>query len=747
VLLVLGYPDVYAAGDHVPTVLAGGPQGLEGLDDRLVRDMQRQNLHPGVARLLPEGGGWLLAEFGGRTPEEARERARALMERLSQSSRPPSMHLLEHPEQQHAVWLVRESGLGATAHVPGQPLTWEGWEDSAVPPDRLGDYLRDLRGVLDRHGYLGDLYGHFGDGCVHTRIDFDFGTPEGRRTYRHFLDEAADLVTRYGGSFSGEHGDGQARGALLPRLFGPELVEAFREFKGIWDPEGRLNPGKVIDADPPTAHLRLGADYNPSPVETHFTWPDDGGDFNRALLRCVGVGACRKIDTGTMCPSYMVTRDEMHATRGRARLLFEMLRGSPVAGGWRDESVREALDLCLACKGCKGECPVRVDMATYKAEFLAHYYRGRLRPVHAYAFGLIPWWVRIAALLPWTAHKLTSSRAAAAVMKRLAGVAPARRIPPFAARPFDASKRRSGHAAGSDGGPRVLLWPDTFNGHFHPGTSSAAIGLLERAGFDVILPDQQVCCGRPLYDYGMLDLAKRCLNRTLDVLRHEIRAGTPVVVLEPSCASVFQDELQNLLPGDEDARRLGQQTLSLAELLEREAARFAWPMLEGRAVLHGHCHEKALRSTEAETAVLRRLGLDVEVLDSGCCGMAGAFGFETDHYDVSMAVGSRVLLPAVRRADSSTFIVADGFSCREQIAQATSRRALHLADVLAIAHDPTLQPATPFAETALLESRRAAAPRHPSAAEALVLASLAAVPVLLWQAWRRNRSATPQGVS
>ena len=745
VLLVLGYPDVFTAADHVPEILAGQPHGLEGLDDLLVADMRRQHLHPGAIELLPEGGGWLLAEFGGASAEEAADKARRLMETLGRGSHGPAMRLVEDPAEQHAVWLVREAGLGATAHVPQRPLTWEGWEDSAVHPERLGAYLRELRALLDRHHYLGDLYGHFGDGCVHTRINFDFGTHEGLRNYRSFLDEAADLVVKHGGSFSGEHGDGQARGALLPRLFGPELVEAFRQFKRLWDPEGRMNPGKVVDADPPDSHLRLGPDYSPRRPSTHFAYTEDAGDFAHTMLRCVGVGACRKTDSGTMCPSYMVTREEKHSTRGRARLLFEMLRGDTLQEGWRDERVHEALDLCLSCKGCKGECPVRVDMATYKAEFLSHYYAGRLRPRHAYAFGLIPWWARLGALVPWTAHRITGWRRAAPLLKLLADVAPQRAIPRFAARPFRGTAARQPRTTGNR--RRVVLWPDTFNGHFHSATAEAAHEVLERGDFQVVVPSGRVCCGRPLYDYGMLDLARTFLRRTLDVLRDEIRQGTPVVVLEPSCASVFQDELRELFPGNDDARRLAEQTLSLAEFLERETDAYPWPRLAGSALLQGHCHQKALRSTEPEVAILRRIGLDVQVPDTGCCGMAGAFGFEAAHYDVSIAVGERVLLPAVRRAPASTFIVADGFSCREQIAQTTERQALHLADVLQIAARPDLQGTTPFVESALVRARLAEVPGVPSAREWLILAGAAAVPAVAWGLWRLGRGSHSDSTS
>jgi FAD/FMN-containing dehydrogenase/Fe-S oxidoreductase len=681
-LLVLGYPDVYAAAEHVPEVLDAGPIGLEGVDETLVDDMKAMRIHPEDVALLPPGRGWLLVEFGGAAREESHARARRLMETLRRRPEAPSMKLFDDPAEEHAVWLVRESGLGATAHVPGKKIAWEGWEDAAVPPERLAAYLRDFRALLDRYHYTGALYGHFGQGCVHTRIDFDLMTHHGIETHRRFITDAAHLVVRYGGSLSGEHGDGQSRAALLPIMFGDELVQAFREFKRIWDPDGKMNPGKVVDAYGPDENLRLGEHYNPPPVATHFTFPDDGRSFAQATIRCVGIGNCRRTGGGTMCPSYMVTREEMHSTRGRARLLFEMLEGAPLRRGWRDEHVKEALDLCLSCKGCKGDCPVHVDMATYKAEFLSHYYEGRVRPAAAYAFGLLPWWAPLAGRVPGLVNLVTQAPGLRDAAKRAAGIAPERRIPPLAAEPFTAWFRRRG-PRGS--GPRILLWPDTFNNYFHPDTAKAAVAVLEAAGYRVDIPDVPLCCGRPLYDYGMLGMAKRLLLRTLEALAPDIEAGTPVVGLEPSCVSVFRDELTNLLPDRQNAGRLRHQTFLLSEFLASRADAYAPPRLRGRAIVHGHCHQRAVLKMDAATALLSKMGLEVRLLDSGCCGMAGGFGFEDDHYRVSVAAGERVLLPAVRGAPLDALIVADGFSCREQIAQLTSRRALHTAQVLHLA--------------------------------------------------------------
>jgi FAD/FMN-containing dehydrogenase/Fe-S oxidoreductase len=730
-LLVLGYPDVFAAGDHVSEVMKFGPIALEGIDRRLVDNIRAKGLHERYLRYLPEGDGFLLVEIGGESREHADARAHEVMRALERGPRPPRMKLYDDPDQELMIWKLRESGLGATARVPGQPDTWPGWEDSAVHPDDVGNYLRDLRALFDKHGYHPALYGHLGQACIHCRVDFDVVTAAGIRAMRRFLDEATDLVVRYGGSFSGEHGDGQARAEFLPKMYGPELIEAFRRFKAAWDPEGRMNPGKVVDPYRVDENLRLGAGFRSAAVETHFRFPDDDGDFTRATLRCVGVGKCRRPEGGTMCPSFMVTREEEHGTRGRARMLFEMLQGSELRG-FRDEEVRESLELCLSCKGCKGECPVNVDMATYKAEFLAHYYEGRLRPRAAYAMGLIHWWARLGQLVPGLVNLVTQTPALAAVAKKLGGIAPERRLPAFARQSF--RQWYAGRPRRNAGGPEVLLWPDTFNDHFFPNTAIAATEVLEWAGYDVIVPSQPLCCGRPLYDFGFLDLAARTLREVMRALREPIERGVPLVGLEPSCTAVFRDELRGLFPDDPLARRLHDQTRTFAEILSHGPRRVALPRLERRAVVHGHCHHKSILGFDDDRAVLGGLGLDHEVLDSGCCGMAGAFGFEEgEKYEVSIRCGERALLPKVREAPRDALIVADGFSCREQIEQTTDRRALHLAEVVRMAlHDGPAGPAGEYPERSCLPKPEDVYVTRPAAA-----AAMAAVPALLWAGGRR----------
>ncbi len=734
-LLILGYPDVYHAADHVGEILPHHPIGLEGMDRCLFDWVRAKGDEDADIALLPPGGGWLLIEFGGESKEDADSQAREVMALLQRATNPPAMKLYDDPSEERRIWKVREGGLGSTAWVPGHPDTWEGWEDSAVPPERVGEYLRDFNELLQRYDYETALYGHFGQGCIHCRIPFDLYTADGISTFRRFLDEASDLVVKHGGSLSGEHGDGQSRAELLPKMFGPELIRAFREFKAIWDPDGRMNPGKVVDPYPVTSNLRLGSDYNPPAPDTWFDYPADRGAFARAALRCVGVGECRREGGGTMCPSYMATREEKHSTRGRARLLWEMLNGEVLADGWRSEAVHDALDLCLACKGCKHDCPVNVDMATYKAEFLAHYHAGRLRPRHAYAFGWIHHWARIGGALPAVANLVTHAPMLSPLARWAAGMAPERRVPAFAPERFKRWHRRRERSRGS--GTPVVLWADTFNDFFHPETAQAAVGVLERAGFQVHVPRAELCCGRPLYDYGFLGMARRWLRHILETMRPEIQAGIPFVVLEPSCASVFRDELTNLLPGDEDAKRLHQLTYTLGEFLDRNAPDFAWPELQGTAILHGHCHHRAVLDFSSEESALRRLGLDVQVPDAGCCGMAGAFGFERgDHYDVSIACGERAILPAVRAADPATLIVADGFSCREQIIQGTDRMPLHLAQVLDLAfRGRSAVSADERPEAALLAHRRAAERRANQRALSIALGVAGAGAALLWSAW------------
>jgi FAD/FMN-containing dehydrogenase/Fe-S oxidoreductase len=679
-LLVLGYPSHADAADEVPPLLEAGCIGLEAIDHKLLADMQIEGQHLEDLELLPDGNAFLLVEFGGETPAEAEAGAQRAVRAVGRRSGDASVALhTDKPAQEH-IWKVREGGLGATAYVPLERDHWPGWEDAAVPPARVGDYLRDFDELLAAHGYRAALYGHFGDGCIHCRINFDLRSDGGIRAWRRFLDEAADLVVAYGGSLSGEHGDGQARAELLDKMYGAELVKAMEQLKAIWDPGNRMNPHKVVDPYPIVSNLKLGAGYGPAqPSPLHFSYPEDGGSFAHAALRCVGAGACRDTSSGTMCPSYMATHDEEHTTRGRARILYEMLEGDTITDGFRSAEVRDALDLCLACKGCKGDCPVSVDMATYKAEFLSKHYKRRLRPRQAYTMGLIMLHARLASRLPRLANALASR----SVVKRLGGIAPERQMPRFATETFQAWFAR--RTPVNPTGDPVVVFPDTFSNFLHPEPLKATVEVLEAAGFRVELPEQPVCCGRPLYDYGMLPTAKRFLGRLVDVLAPHVRAGTYVVGVEPSCVAVFRDELVNMLPHDEDAKRISLQTLTLAEFLQHHARDWDAPRLERKALVHGHCHQKAVMGMSAEQELYERIGLDAELLDAGCCGLAGSFGFEAEHYDISVRIGEQKLLPIVRDAAPDTLLIADGFSCRTQVEQLTEREALHTAQVIKLA--------------------------------------------------------------
>jgi FAD/FMN-containing dehydrogenase/Fe-S oxidoreductase len=687
VLVGLGYKDAFFAADHVPEILESKPIGFEGFEGSITEGLRRK----GTANvdLLPEGGGVLLVEFGSEDAQQAEDAARQLMDRLRQVADPPTMRLYSKSEAP-IVWNLRESGPRAAAFAPGAPPQWEGWDDAAVAPEKLGGYLRDIRKLLNEYNYTGTFYGHFGHGCIHMRVNFDFLTEKGIRNYGEFIERAADLVVSYGGSLSGEHGDGQARGYLLPKMFGAELMQAFREFKAVWDPGNAMNPHKVLDAYLPTENLRLGVDYAPLEPKTHFKFVDDSGSFMKATERCIGLGACRKSESGAMCPSYMATLEEEHSTRGRAHMLFEMLQGEVVDGGWQNEEVKKSLDLCLACKACKSECPANVDIAMYKAEFLSHYYEKRHRPLHNYAFGMIDRWARLASFAPSIANFFSSAPGSSQILRKALNLAPERQMPRFASTTFQQWVHKNWDFIFTDenlapAGPEVILWADTFNNYYRPEISRAALEVLTHAGFRVRVPQGHFCCGRPLYDFGMLDKAKEYLGRILQSLGPQIDAGLPIVVLEPSCASVFRDELRNLFPDDTRADRLRRQTFLLSEFLERHAPGYEPPRLFAKVVLHGHCHHKALMKMSDEESLLRKMGVTVETLDAGCCGMAGPFGFEKDKFTVSQAVGERVLLPAVRRAELNTLIVSDGFSCSEQIFQATGRRPIHLAEAMQLA--------------------------------------------------------------
>jgi FAD/FMN-containing dehydrogenase/Fe-S oxidoreductase len=668
-VVLVGYPDIVRAAEDVMLAREQKPVGCEAIDERLHDRIHRRGDAEDALALLPEGRAWLIVEVGATTEQEARALADATARRFGNGRNVRVLH--EHREMD-TLRDIREAALGATAFLRGESDTYEGWEDAAVPPARLPAYLAEFDRLLAEYRLEGALYGHFGQGCVHTRIDFDLRSHAGIEHFRRFTADAAALVTRHGGSLSGEHGDGQARADLLGVQYGAEIVNAFEDFKAIFDPRDRMNPGKVVRPRARTDDLRL-RDYHPASEAIELSHGDDGHDFAHAAGRCVGIGRCRKTEDGTMCPSYMVTREERHSTRGRAHLLFEMMRGDVIRDGWKSREVAEALELCLGCKACKAECPVHVDMAGYKAEFLAHHHRQVRRPRTAYLFGWISRWLRLARPFAWLANRVIALPLIGRVLKRIAGIARERELPKIARRTF---RRRFV----SDPGAQILLWPDTFHDHFHPEILEAAAEALRGAGFTVAIPTRRLCCGRPLFEQGWLAGARRGL---LEILR-ELDNDTPIVGVEPSCVAMFRDELRALLPDDPRAVRLAHRTFTIAELFH--AKQITPPPLTGKALFHHHCHQAAVLSHDAEPSLLKAMGLAVHTLDSGCCGMAGPFGFQRDKYAVSVALAERRLLPAVRAATPDTFVVADGFSCREQLRQLAGVRALHTAEVVALAY-------------------------------------------------------------
>ncbi|MFL9864650.1 FAD-binding and (Fe-S)-binding domain-containing protein [Paraburkholderia fungorum] len=693
VIVVVGFTDIYTAADAVPHFMRCGPIAVEGLDRAIIRGLQARGLKKDEIALLPQGDAWVVLEFGADTQGDAVRQAQTAAAYFSSGEAGPNVSamLVEDRALQAKVWSIRETGASAVALSveTGTPDPVVGWEDAAVDPLRLGDYLRAFQALVDRYGYETSLYGHFGDGCVHARITFDLRSVEGVATWRKFLREAAQLVVEFGGSLSGEHGDGQAKAEFLPIMYGPELMQAMEQFKAIWDPANRLNPGKVVHAYRADENLRMGPAYKPVTLQTKLTFASQQGDgFQREIERCIGMGKCRSLEGGTMCPSYRATREEKYSTRGRAHLFWEMLQGDVLTDGWQSREVKEALDTCLACKGCKSDCPTHTDMASYKAEFLSHYYETNRRPRQALFMGRIGEWAPWAARFPRLTNFMTSAPGLAAVGKWAAGVAQARELPKFATQTYRQIARRSLKTEGDTrvraGGEvkKVILWVDTFNDHFTPEIAQAAADVLTQMGWHVVLPKNRLCCGRPLYDFGLLDRARELLSTILDDLGDDIAEGVPLVGLEPGCLSVFKDELLKQLPGHALAKQLSAQTFLFSDFVARQP--FEWPTLAADVIVHGHCHQKALFGMQGDTALLNKLGVRWKLLDTGCCGMAGSFGFNDKHHALSEKIGEDRLFPAVRAAtaaNAETIVLTNGFSCREQIAQGTGRHAMHIAQL------------------------------------------------------------------
>ncbi len=670
-LVVLGFANEVAAATAAPVVAAMGPLTVEGIDEELVRT---SDLRMGAAGRpeLPRGRAWLMVELGGdadAVPDQV-----AVLVASAKELGALATTVLADPLEQRAMWAIRERGAGLASRSAEGREFWPGWEDAAVPPERLGEYLQGFRSLLADRGRRGMVYGHFGEGCVHVRIDHDLLTERGRTDYRTFQQDAADLVVSHGGSLSGEHGDGRARSELLNRMYGERVLTAFGAFKRAFDPTGLMNPGVLVDPDPLDAHLR-GTRSAPLTQDLGFLFPHDDGDFSKALRRCTGVGACRKTSGGGMCPSYRATGEERHTTRGRARILAEMLDGEIVPDRWNSEAVNEALDLCLSCKACSSECPVGVDMATYKAEFLHQRYRGRLRPKSHYSMGWLPVMLAAGRRAPNLGNRILALPVAQALAKRVGGIDKRRELPRLAGRSFHRWYRSH---QGHDSGNPVVLWVDTFTKSFSPEIARAAVIVLEQAGYRVELAPASVCCGLTWVSTGQLDVARKIMRRSVRLL-DQTAGDAPIVALEPSCATALRHDAGNLVGGDQVTRVAGR-IRSLAEVIADRPLPTLGPRAD--AVAQFHCHQRATFGTVPDRAVLESVGVTVRSVDEGCCGLAGNFGFEEGHYDVSVACAEEALLPALRDHPADQPVLADGYSCRLQIEQLAGRKAVHLAELL-----------------------------------------------------------------
>ncbi|XVU20898.1 FAD-binding and (Fe-S)-binding domain-containing protein [Actinoplanes sp. CA-054009] len=669
-LVVLGYPDFGAAGDVIPAILGFKPTACEGIDSRIC-DVVRSRRGPDAVPPLPGGTAWLMVEIAGEDQDEVRERT----SRLVAASGAVDSRVVEDTAEAAPLWKIREDGAGLAGRAPSGLPAHAGWEDAAVPPERIGAYLRDFDVLVERHGLSAMPYGHLGDGCVHVRLDFPLDKPGGPGKFRAFLEDAADLVVSYGGSLSGEHGDGRARSELLTRMYSPAAIDLFRRIKHTFDPDNLLNPGNLVDPDPVDANIRV-SQARPVTVPLALAYHADGGDFNQAVHRCTGVGKCRADTTvlgGVMCPSYLATRNEKDSTRGRARVLQEMLDGD-LAPDWRAEAVHDALDLCLSCKGCASDCPTGIDMAAYKSEVLHQSFKGRARPRSHYSLGWLPRWSRLASKMPAFANLMTSLPGIRGLALYFAGVDKRRSIPTFAPKTF-----RAGYVAKNTGKP-VVLFVDSFTDHFSPEIAQAAVDVLVDAGYAPRVTSRKACCGLTWISTGQLDAARRILGATVDELHESVKQGIPVVGLEPSCTGVLRQDAVELVDNDK-ARDVAAATKTVAELLASTPG-YEPPSLEGvRVIAQPHCHHHAVMGWDADAKLLKKAGATVKRL-GGCCGLAGNFGVERGHYEVSVQVAEQQLLPALDKAEEGDIFLADGFSCRTQAADLADTPGKHLVQLL-----------------------------------------------------------------
>lgn len=685
VLVVLGYEEIFYAADSVPFLLPLNPIAMEGLDDGIIDGLKVRGMKLADIAELPTGNAWLMIEFGAQSAADAEAFAKEAVRIAPELPGQPSVRLVTDPGLMNRIWTIRETGASATSLGldPNEPDPTVGWEDAAVEPQHLGKYLREFKQVVSRYGYKTNLYGHFGDGCIHSRITFDLKSQQGIDNWRAFLDEAAHLVVRYGGSLSGEHGDGQAKGEYLKIMYSERIMGAFAQFKELWDPLNRMNPGKLIHAMPVDANLRMGPDYARKEVKSLFTYDARLGDkgLARETERCIGMGKCRSLEGGTMCPSFRATREEKYSTRGRARLFFELLKGEVIQDDWQNEEVKDSLDLCLSCKGCKSDCPTNVDIARYKTEFLSRYYENKRRPLMDSMIARIGTWLPYATKIsPVLNYAMGNAmvRAAGSVF----GLAKSAKFPKIANESFRDSITASRLLASEkQQGEDVLLWVDSFNNGFTPQVLEAGVVVLERLGFNVRLMKRHVCCGRPFYDSGMIDQAKANLMQILDQLAPALDQKMPVIVLEPSCLSVFRDEMPALLPENVQAQQLQKSIMTLSELIRSRGLKL--PEIDEDVRIHGHCHQKSCGGMGAEQGVLEKLGGKGKVIAAGCCGVAGAYAYHTKTAPIAKIIGEQEFKPVIDSIPSETPVVADGFSCRGQIRNVSGREPMHLAEYLA----------------------------------------------------------------
>lgn len=685
-LVVLGFEDIFTAGDAVGDIMPFKPIAMEGLDWGIVGGLNDRNLRQAEVALLPQGRAWILVELAASTPESMENTAEQFVSKMQTISRITSVKLIE-TDNESALWSIREQGASATSMSldPNDPDPIVGWEDTAVDPLQLGDYLREFQALIDRYDYTTSLYGHFGDGCIHARITFDTRSESGVAKWRQFSEEIAQLVVRFGGSLSGEHGDGQAKAEFLPIMYGDRLMQAFREFKSIWDPDSRMNPGKLIDAYKMDENLRFGPDYATPQIATRLHFTEDPQGFGRSTERCIGMGKCRA-HKGAMCPSYQATREERYSTRGRAHLLHELARGHVLAQGWQDEAVADSMDHCLSCKACKSECPTQVDIAAYKSEFMYKHFQNKRRPLSHHLFGQLGRWLpylsRTAPLM-----NMMQRGVAGKIAKGLLGISKEKHLPLLATQTFSqwvlsSSDEHDEHFYwfGNKQHPPVIVWNDSVNNHYRPAVPRSAVNVLIRAGFRVGIAGSHFCCGRPLYEYGLLEQAKSSLQTILDGFVQQLPCSAAIVVLEPSCLSVFKDELLRLFPAHQDAQSLAEKCTTLSGFLQQNAIPVKRRLSAG--ILHLHCHDKSLGLAESDRHYMSACFDALHEVESGCCGMAGSYGLKKETHWIAQSLFDRALKPAIDAANSQTVVVANGFSCHEQITGNTGRKVMHPIEVL-----------------------------------------------------------------